>query len=747
MSLGFWGAMRLLTRVRLRRLVNLWSSSLTRRRRQPGAQRTGTATKGTVGGLLGVGSAVLIFIALLFAAQGRVTAAFAGPLPHETLGLVAALLMLATACVDGTSRQWSETEWDLVWLATLPVPLSTLLVARVVERAVVNPLGIGMLWPLLTCIAWQAWHAWWAPLVGLVCVLPLLLLASLGQALLDTGLRLVLAPGRLRNVQAATNFLGVAAMYLALLGRPEHAGFLPQWAAALPADVLAVLPPALAVRALGSTLAAGFAAGAWLWLSVGLYLVGGFALLHHMLRFGVASLGARESGRKAPVVPTFRPSRVGWAGPVLRRELQLLGRDRSYLVQTCVLPVAVLGMQIYLNMSGQGMAAMFADPRSLASVAFGAGAYALMFSSFQTLGQEGHALWILYTVPVRLEVVLWQKMMLWTGFAMVMPVGLLAYSVARGGGDVLTTVGLVALVGVGVLIYSVMGTALGVLGADPQAQEAQRRVHPGYANLYLMAVGVFVYAIQTDSAWRRLTLVVLVAGLAAALWQKAQGRLAYLLDPVALPPPHVSLADGLVATTLFLVVQDLLVFWRVSAHDVPSYALLFGFVGAGAIVWLVFRLVFWRAGTAGVPRLVGRAWRDAVWVGLGMGTAAAAAGLAYLAVMLRVPAWSEAMHGALLSTRSLTLAALAVIAAPVFEEFIFRGLVFGGLRRLVRPGYAALASAALFALMHPPLSALPVFVLGVAAAFAYERAGMLLAPMLTHAVYNAVVLASQWPGS
>lgn len=41
--------------------------------------------------------------------------------------------------------------------------------------------------------------------------------------------------------------------------------------------------------------------------------------------------------------------------------------------------------------------------------------------------------------------------------------------------------------------------------------------------------------------------------------------------------------------------------------------------------------------------------------------------------------------------------------------------------------------------MHPPISALPVFVLGLAAAWVYERTRNLPAPMLTHAVYNAVI--------
>ena len=55
-----------------------------------------------------------------------------------------------------------------------------------------------------------------------------------------------------------------------------------------------------------------------------------------------------------------------------------------------------------------------------------------------------------------------------------------------------------------------------------------------------------------------------------------------------------------------------------------------------------------------------------------------------------------------------------------------------------------LLATALFAIVHPPISALPVFMLGLLAALVYERTRMLLAPMLVHAIYNAAVMSYQW---
>jgi len=93
----------------------------------------------------------------------------------------------------------------------------------------------------------------------------------------------------------------------------------------------------------------------------------------------------------------------------------------------------------------------------------------------------------------------------------------------------------------------------------------------------------------------------------------------------------------------------------------------------------------------------------------------------------------------------LIFAGLAVLAAPVVEEFVFRGLLFRGLERTVRPALAVLSSAAIFAVIHPPISVAPVFVLGLVAAFGFWNTGLLLTPIITHAVYNGmVILAGHW---
>ena len=84
------------------------------------------------------------------------------------------------------------------------------------------------------------------------------------------------------------------------------------------------------------------------------------------------------------------------------------------------------------------------------------------------------------------------------------------------------------------------------------------------------------------------------------------------------------------------------------------------------------------------------------------------------------------------------------IFAPLFEEWLCRGLVLRGLLQKMRPCSAILISAAFFAVLHMnPWQAIPAFVLGVLFGYVYYKTGSLKLTMLMHCVNNtmAVVLS------
>lgn len=85
----------------------------------------------------------------------------------------------------------------------------------------------------------------------------------------------------------------------------------------------------------------------------------------------------------------------------------------------------------------------------------------------------------------------------------------------------------------------------------------------------------------------------------------------------------------------------------------------------------------------------------------------------------------------------------AGIAAPFFEEFLFRGFLLPSLSRYLPVWGAILASSLLFAVAHLSLSEiLPLTVLGMVMGVVYTRSRNLLAPMLLHSLWNSGTLVS-----
>lgn len=92
--------------------------------------------------------------------------------------------------------------------------------------------------------------------------------------------------------------------------------------------------------------------------------------------------------------------------------------------------------------------------------------------------------------------------------------------------------------------------------------------------------------------------------------------------------------------------------------------------------------------------------------------------------------------------------AVAVIAAPVTEELIFRGCLYGVVRSHWGRPAAIWGTSVLFALIHWHAPALPGLTLvGLGLALVYERCGSLWAPIAMHSAFNAlnIIAALVWP--
>ncbi len=88
------------------------------------------------------------------------------------------------------------------------------------------------------------------------------------------------------------------------------------------------------------------------------------------------------------------------------------------------------------------------------------------------------------------------------------------------------------------------------------------------------------------------------------------------------------------------------------------------------------------------------------------------------------------------------IAIAVVLVAPIIEEVIFRGLLYGLLRRHVRPLLAMIAVGLLFGSVHDsPASFLPISLFGFLLCYLYEKTGRLSVPIIAHLIFNGIALA------
>ena len=88
---------------------------------------------------------------------------------------------------------------------------------------------------------------------------------------------------------------------------------------------------------------------------------------------------------------------------------------------------------------------------------------------------------------------------------------------------------------------------------------------------------------------------------------------------------------------------------------------------------------------------------------------------------------------------------LVAIFAPIFEEWLCRGMVLRGLLTKMKPANAIIISALFFAVIHAnPWQALNAFLIGLTMGYVYYKTGSLILTMIMHFVNNgaAVVMSN-----
>jgi membrane protease YdiL (CAAX protease family) len=83
------------------------------------------------------------------------------------------------------------------------------------------------------------------------------------------------------------------------------------------------------------------------------------------------------------------------------------------------------------------------------------------------------------------------------------------------------------------------------------------------------------------------------------------------------------------------------------------------------------------------------------------------------------------------------------IVAPLFEEFLLRGLLFGSIRHMADEHASVALTAGVFALMHMQYDVavmLLILPMGVVLGYARARSGSIWVPVLLHMLNNLVTV-------
>lgn len=672
-----------------------------------------------------------------------------------------ALLLLYVAVmtlmmsIGASGRELGTSQWDMEWLWSLPVPARALFVSRLLEHSLLN-VWMWFTVPAISLAAFRVSGYGWLPAGALA------LASSVGIAILIGAVHLLIETWirtravQFKNVQAMCSVAGLLMLFglFALIPAPRLPSFIVSAGQAFPA---AWNPFSLPAEFTAGNPARAALAGTLFLACIWALPAAAIGLCGRMVRSGLYAKSNVRSGKRGSAAAAFAPTRASFFRGVTGKDLRLLLRDRNLLVSTLLTPILIIGFQLVMNRDLT--AAIASDVASLSAFALSVCCYLYAFCAMQVISVEGKALWQLYTFPQPLEKILLGKVWMWAAISACYGLAVIGGGFALGVRLDLAGACRLLLVLAVVPVYAFIAAGLGAMATDPLEQEPRRRIGTGTVYLYFLITAALGYPLAKGSLWQVFVQCAFAALLALALWQKLRDRLPYLLDPVERPPARIDVGDGLIAAMAFLTLQMVIAVIAYAADASDQTAILISFSLSGLLVTLTVLYFLLRAKTELVFETLGMQRRADVdsaaagasaGMGLAIGSGIGMLGLVWLWLLNNVPllqSWHEDTDLLPPSGMLGLLIPLGIVAAPIFEEFIFRGLLFRGLERSLGSGRAIFASAAIFALVHPAISVPAVFLLGLAAAWIFRRQGLLIAPIMTHASYNAVVILvpAFWP--
>jgi membrane protease YdiL (CAAX protease family) len=698
----------------------------------------------------------------LLPGEGLGAAPIAGALP-DLLGLVMLLLWSTMLVCQGEGPELDPHRprrpmWE--WLFSHPAPASAILLAEMLAPIAANPVYVTA--PLFPALIYGRVYGPLDGILGGLLIGPpvAIAMACLGKAIeINVILRY---PPRLRGaILGLMGWFGYASLLAFLFFAASFetiADAAARWLEPLGGWRW---PP---VRALVGQAADG---GHSFWRGVVLcWLVAAVVIV---VSVGVAVWSTRMglAGNFSHVVVTPRVnggarSRFG-REPLHRKELLWFRRDGGAIVQVVLVPLSLAALQLY------NLRQLVADAAGAWNYLCGAailfGTYFLLILGPKSLASEGAALWISLTWPRGLESLLKAKARLWALIASGVVAIILAYAALRFPSDLAS----IAAVAMGWFLFARTLAEKTVTLATVASPSGEPQKLPTGLR-WAAAIGTLTFAVGVlTRQWSVAIAGVVYSQLtAAAMWQNFRYRLPFLYDPWSETlPPAPTLMHAMIGISAMVEGASVLTALAIMAMGREILPLTNPLIyGLCAIITAVVLGFFLRR--RGVPRShvwlwiepddpdPPRPWRRlglagkhdvlallALGAALGLFLGALAHG--YTLLLEYWPYTGEWVENARRQMDSVpnareSYAVIAVLLAPLAEEFLFRGLLYRALDREWGGWRAILGAAAFFAIYHPLLSWAPVAALGATNAWLFKRTGRLAPAVALHMAYNATVL-------
>jgi membrane protease YdiL (CAAX protease family) len=650
--------------------------------------------------------------------------------------------------------------WE--WLFSHPVPPGAIFLAEMLSPIAANPIYWGA--PLFAGFLYGFIYG---PalgfLAGLVIGVPISVSAAcLGKAL-EIGTILRFSPRSRGAMIGLMSWMGYASMMLFIVCAVTMAKVISFIGRFL--EPLAIVPWPWLGLFLGEETNGKFSfllgmLVCWLFASVTIAGAVGFSV------WGTHQGLAGNFGRADSVVSRGgnQPIRFG-REPLYRKEFLWFIRDRSAIVQTILIPLTIAGFQLF-NMRG-----LLLEAQSSWNYLCGAGilfgTYFLWILGPKSLASEGAALWIALTWPRGLESLLKAKAWLWS----LISTGIVSLVLIYTAFIYPESIWKVALVGIGWWFFGrSMAEKTVTLVSVPSSSGEPEKIPMGRRWAAQLGMLTFSIGILTQQWHIAIMGIVYSYVTAAAMWENFRARLPYLYDVWSekLPPPptlmHAMIAisilveGGAVLTGIALVPAGRA---NIATVQVVIYGICAIVVSLGVWRFLNNRGVtgrdIWCWPQAQSPVQPAKPWWCGdgkhgasffltLMTGLAGGLVLGLVALGYLAILHHIPYTAEMMQKsqeqlAKMPGLMVGYTIIAIAFAPFAEEFLFRGLLFRALDREWGGWRAVVGSAAFFAIFHPPMSWLPVGLLGITNALLFKNTGRLAPAVILHMVYNIVVLS------